>query len=226
MPSTKITTQNHLDIETIRDGLVILKDGGARLIISTTAVNFDLLSEREQDAAIEAYASLLNSLNFPVQIMLRSKRMDISQYMGWLDREEIKTHEQKRKKEILEYKEYIRQIIAKNDVLDKKFFVIILFNQLTLKPKKGPIDFLLGREPKPKIAVNQKVLVKKALLELEPKRDHLLKQFNRIGINAHQLTDQEMVELFFGIYNPDIARFQKIGSVEDREALMVEGNKG
>lgn len=220
MPS-KITTQKHLDIETIRDGLVLLKDGGVRLVLSTTAVNFDLLSEVEQDAAIAAYGSLLNSLSFQVQILLRSKKMDISQYLAWLQRERLKRTDLKRKAEISEYESYIKQIIAKNEVLDKRFYVVIPYNQISLRPKKNPLDWLLGREPKPKFRISQKSLVKKALLELEPKRDHLVKQFARIGIKAEQLEEQGLIELFFAAYNPDISRLQKVGEVKDREVTMV-----
>ncbi|MFH1896044.1 MAG: hypothetical protein ABH814_01025 [bacterium] len=224
MPTAvKTTTQNHLDIETIRDGLVILKDGGVRLLLTVSAVNFDLLSEREQDAAIDAYGSLLNSLSFQVQILIKSKRMDISQYLNWLSSEKTKQPSQKRIAEIKEYEEYIKQIVAKNDVLDKKFFVTIPYNSVSIKPKQSPVDWLRNREPQPKFLMPQKTLVKKALLELEPKRDHLIKQFARIGIGARQMQNQELVELFYAAYNPQISRFQKIGDPSDRERVMVQG---
>jgi len=225
MPTVKATTQNHLDIDSIRDDLLILKDGGVRLLLSVTAVNFDLLSEREQDAAIDAYGSLLNSLSFPVQIVIKSKRMDISQYLHWLDLEKDKQNNEKRVAEIIEYEKYIKQIIAKNDVLDKKFFMTIAYNSVSLKPKQSPVDWVLGRSAQPKILVSKKGLIKKALLELEPKRDHLIKQFARIGIKARQLRDQELVELFYTIYNYQIATQQKVGPLADRERIMVAGVK-
>src|SRR3990170_5086173 len=75
------STQEHLDIEDIRDDVVLLKNGSASALLQTTAVNFDLLSETEQDSMIFAFASLLNSLNFPIQILVRTKRMDITNYL-------------------------------------------------------------------------------------------------------------------------------------------------
>ena len=81
----RATSQEHLDIEDIRDDLVIMKDGGAVLVITTTAINFGLLSEREQDATIYAYAALLNSLTFPIQILIRSQKKDITGYLRLLD---------------------------------------------------------------------------------------------------------------------------------------------
>src|SRR3989339_890084 len=84
------TTQAHLPIEDIRNDIVIMKDGSSALIIEVSAVNFDLLSEREQDAIIYAYGALLNSLTFPVQILIRSQKKDISSYVELLEKEEQK----------------------------------------------------------------------------------------------------------------------------------------
>src|SRR3989344_1118185 len=78
------STQQHLDIEDIRDDIVILKNGNAVVVLETNAVNFDLLSEREQDAMIFAYAALLNSLTYPIQVLVRTRRMDISNYLQTL----------------------------------------------------------------------------------------------------------------------------------------------
>src|SRR4030065_2326128 len=79
------STQEHLDIEDIRDNLIILKHGNAVFVLQTTAVNFDLLSESEQDAMIFAFAALVNSLTFPIQILIRSKRVDITNYLTRLE---------------------------------------------------------------------------------------------------------------------------------------------
>src|SRR4030065_2704496 len=79
------STQEHLDIEDIRDNLVILKNGNAVFVLQTTAVNFDLLSESEQDAMLFAFAALVNSLTFPIQILIRSKRADVTNYLSRLE---------------------------------------------------------------------------------------------------------------------------------------------
>ena len=104
MDQTKIpiraTSQEHLDIEDIRDDLVILKDGSAVLVISTTAINFGLLSEREQDATIYAYAALLNSLTFSIQIIIRSQKKDISGYLRLLDQAEARETKKKVRQQI------------------------------------------------------------------------------------------------------------------------------
>ena len=103
------STQQHLDIYDIKQGLVLLKNGGARLILSCTAVNFNLLSEIEQDAIIAAYSALLNSLSFPIQVVIRSKKMDISYFD---------------KKEMLPTKKcinYLRRLVGEHTFFDDDY---------------------------------------------------------------------------------------------------------
>src|SRR3990167_9436445 len=133
MPETKIpaSTQAHLDIEDIRDDLLVLKNGNVVIVLQTNAVNFDLLSEQEQDAMIFAYSQMLNSLSFPIQILIRSKLMDISSYLQKL--REAK-HQQTNHALIAQmelYENFIKELIAKNNVLDKRFYVIIPYTELS-----------------------------------------------------------------------------------------------
>ena len=86
----RASTQEYLPIEDIKNNLVVLKDGSCALVLSVSSVNFDLLSEREQEAIIYAYGALLNSLTFSIQIMIRSQRKDISSYLEILEKQEIK----------------------------------------------------------------------------------------------------------------------------------------
>src|SRR3989344_2087412 len=128
----RATTQEFLEIEDIVDDIVIMTNGSAALVIETTAVNFGLLSEEEQDALIYAYASFLNSLSFPLQVVILSKRMDISSYIEFLVREEEKAFEAIAKDRIRNYREFILSTIKENKVLEKKFYLIIPFSVLEL----------------------------------------------------------------------------------------------
>src|SRR5581483_2740349 len=118
------STQQHLDIEDIRDNLVILKNGNAVAILQTTAVNFDLLSEREQDSMIIAYAALLNSLTYPIQVLVRSKRMDISNYLRLLEEARNSTPNPALENQIVLYEKFIRDLVSRNEVLDKRFYIV------------------------------------------------------------------------------------------------------
>lgn len=201
------STQDHLDIEDIRDDMVILKTGNAVLVLQTNAVNFDLLSEKEQDAMIFAYAGLLNSLSFPIQVMVISRLTDISSYQQKLEDAKKATPNTKIVSQIQKYQEFIAGLVSKNQVLDKRFYVIIPYMQLSLS-QLSPLPFVSKKGGR--VNFDKYALIQKARLSLEPKREHLLKQLARIGVKARQLTTQELVELFYDTYNQSTAREQKV----------------
>jgi len=207
----KASTQEHLDIEDIKDDVVILKDGGASLVIQTTSVNFDLLSEREQDAMILAFGNLLNSLLFPVQVIIRSKRTDISEYIKSLIELENKEQDSKLKHRINAYREFITELVTKNEVLTKNFYLVVTYNSGVIKPPTGPFDAftrLFGMKSK-RIPVDVTAVLKKAKVELEPKKEFIISELNRIGIKGRVLRTKDLIELFFDIYNKDIAKEQR-----------------
>ena len=136
----KASTQEHLDIEDIIDNLAILKTGWVAMVLTTTAVNFDLLSEAEQDATIYAYGALLNSLSFPIQILIRSRKADITSYFQSLYEAEKSQANPDLKRQIQKYQDFIQTIVQQKTVLDKKFYLIINFSPLEtgLKALKRP----------------------------------------------------------------------------------------
>lgn len=187
------SSQDYLDIREIKDDLVMLKDGSVTLIVRVAAVNFGLLSEREQEAIMFAYAGFLNSLNFAVQIVIRSQQKDISHYVALLEEERKKQTNQLLAGKIDSYKNFILQTVKENNVLDKKFYIVIPFSSLELGIKK------ISSLPK-------ETIWEKAKTALSPKRDHVLRQLSRIGLRARQLTTSELTDLFYEIYNQDKTR--------------------
>ena len=225
MPNKPATTQEHLDIEDIRDDLVILKNGSVAGVLRTTAVNFDLLSEIEQDAIIAAFSMLINSISFPIQIVIRSKRLDISNYLEKVIKMENKIEDPLLKHQAEAYRKFVQETITSNEVLDKKFYIIVsTYAPIQGGSGSGPFDFLnrlLGTGTK-KVNVNVQRALKEAHTDLEPKLDHIQKEFRRIGIKAEQLTTQELVELYFDIYNPSAVHGQRIRtSIKDYETAIV-----
>ncbi|MBI2011473.1 hypothetical protein HYS91_01760 [Candidatus Daviesbacteria bacterium] len=179
------TTQEHLPIQDIQGDLVILKDSSLALILETSAVNFGLLSEREQLSIISGFAGLLNSLSFSIQIMIRSKRLNVTSYLEKLEEAHKKQSNPLLASMILRYKNFISQTVKENDVLDKQFFIII------------PLSYLeLG------LTKNSTKNSQKALTILIPRRDHIIRQLWRIGLRAQQLNSAKLIELFYDIYNP------------------------
>ena len=222
MDQTKVairaSTQQHLDIEAIQDDLVVLKDGGCCLVITTTAINFGLLSEKEQEAIIYAYAGLLNSLTFPIQIVIRSQKKDISAYIRLIEEAEAKTQKAAIKEQIRKYRAFIQETVQKNEVLDKKFYIAIPMSALELGIAKNLTATLKSRRTLP---FEKAYILEQAKTNLYPKRDHLLRLLARLGLKSHQLTTQELIQLFFNIYNPE-SPSQQMTQTEQYQGPLVQ----
>ncbi len=213
----RASTQEHLDIEDIQDGIVILKDGSCCLVIATTAINFGLLSEKEQEATIYAYAGLLNSLTFSIQIVLRSQRKDISGYVKLVRQAEEKETKKEIKAQIQKYRQFIEETVAKNEVLDKKFYLVIPMSALELGVKQA----LTSAFARKKLPFDKDYILQKAKTNLYPKRDHVLRQVARLGLKGKQLNTQELIQLFFNVYNPEV-KGQQITTAGQYQRPMVE----
>jgi len=178
------TTQQHLSISEIKDDIILLKDGGGSLILGVSAVNFGLLSEREQIAIISAFAQMLNSLSFSIQILIFSERLNINSYLALLDKAQKLQSNPMLSRMIANYRQFIQTTIKENEVLDKKFYIVIPLYKLEL-----------GLTPT-KTSLQQKV--KTILL---PRRDQVIRQLSRVGLKTTQLKTRELIELFYDIYN-------------------------
>ncbi|MEK7091100.1 MAG: DUF87 domain-containing protein [Patescibacteria group bacterium] len=191
------TTQDHLDVQDIVQDLVVLKDGSACLVLQVSALNFGLLSETEQDATIYAYAQLLNSLTFSIQIVVSSKQKDISDYLTLLDLQLGKTANPLLHDQLAKYRDFIKTVVRQGNVLDKKFYVAIPFSSLELGISSS-FSVLIKKKALPKPQVE---ILERAALALSPKRDHLVRLLARIGLRARQLTSPELIQFFFNSYH-------------------------
>lgn len=202
------SSQHHLIVADIAQDIVLTKDGGASLVLKSSALNFSLLSENEQEAVTLAYAALINSLSFPIQILVRSQKKDITRYLSFIEEQEAGQNNQKLKNLMTSYRNFISQIVKKRNVLEKEFYVIIPFSpfELGITPM-GFVDtfpdFVLKKKTGKKIPYSKEYVIKKAKTVLYPRRDHLLRQSARLGIRMEQLTTENLATLFFKIYNPN-----------------------
>lgn len=196
------TTAGHLPIADIADDLVLLKDGGAALILTSSSLNFSLLSEREQKAILVAYASLLNSLTFPVQIVIRSDEKDIGAYLSFLATIKQKITNPLLANLMTDYENFIVHTVKRKRVLEKQFLIVIPFSSLELG-LRGSIA--LGKKQR-RLPYSRSHIIQKAKTTLYPKRDHLLRQAGRLGIKLRQLTTNELIPAFHRIYHPEIEK--------------------
>lgn len=178
------TTQQHLSIADISDDVLFLKDGGGALVLQVSAVNFGLLSDREQAAIIGSFAQMLNSLSFSIQIVIHSKRLNLSSYLALLDKAEGAQANPLLMKLMTDYRQFIQSTIRENEVLDKTFYIIIPLFKLELG-----------------LTVSRTSLEQKIKTTLLPRRDQVIRQLARIGLKATQLTKQKLIEVFYDIYN-------------------------
>lgn len=192
------STQVFTEIEDIDRDLVMFVDGSCALIVTTTAVNFGLLSEKEQEALIYAYAGLLNSLSFPVQILIRSQHKDVTAYLKLLEEREGKQKNPKLASSIHNYRLFVAETVKEKDVLDKKFYLIIPFSSLEL----GPSAKVLFGSKSRGLPYPKDYIFDRALTILPPKRDHIIRLAARLGLRATQMTSEQIIKLFFSAYNP------------------------
>jgi hypothetical protein len=202
IPDKPITarTQDHLPIADITNDIVVYKDGGAALVMESTSLNFGLLSEKEQAAVIAAYAAMINSLSFSVEIMIRTQRKDISSYINFLDEKAKKLTHPLLIKLMSEYKGFILDSVKKKNVLGKRFFIVLYLSPLELGVGKTVKALTKRSGPLP---YTKSYVIKKAKITLYPRRDHMIRQAGRLGIKFRQLTTAELIDLFWAIYNPE-----------------------
>jgi hypothetical protein len=216
------TAQQYVDIHDITNDLLILRDGSVSLILQVNAINFGLLSEPEQDAIIYAYAALINSLSFPIEIVIKSQPKDVSRYLEYVDDQLTQATSELRQRQIAQYRQFVANLITEQNVLDKTFFVVLPLSALEL----GLIDSL---NPLGKVTNNNKeaefdkyALVEKAKNILIPRRDHMMSQFGRIGLVARQLNTKEIIHLFYTAYNVEAAEGVRVADSREYTASVIQ----
>lgn len=195
----RASTQSFTEIETVDNDMVMFTDGSCAVVITATAVNFGLLSEKEQDAIIYAYAGLLNSLSFPIEILIRTQHKDVTAYLKILEDSEKKQKNPKLAASIHGYRQFVAATVKEKDVLDKKFYIVIPFSYLELGASASIL--IGGGNKKRGLPFPRPYIYERALTVLNPKKDHIIRLLNRIGLQAKVLTSGQLTRLFFEIYN-------------------------
>ena len=208
----KASTQSFIEIEEIKDDVVLMKDFSAATVVEVGAVNFWLLSTEEQSSMIYAYSELLNSLSFPIQILIVSKKIDVSSYLDYLEDKINKQTVDILKNRMIEYREFIKSIIKINTVLEKRFFFVVPFSPLEMG--------ISGTNPG---SLNKEYVFTRAKTALYPKRDNLLRLITKIGLNGSVLQRQELTELYYNLYNPS-ATGRRLAPIESyTDVIMSSG---
>lgn len=226
------STQNNLQIAEIRDGVAIMNDGSFRSVVMVKSINFDLMSPQEREAVEYSYQGFLNSLYFPIQIFVRSQKVDIRPYIEKLDK--IRTEHDNMLLALLmdDYIGYIDDLAAQTNIMDKHFYVVVPFfpTEASTKPlaqSKSLLDgvFSLFNNNKTHIVINEKKL-EDAKEELRNRVQAVLAGLIECGIQGLPLDTQELIELYYDTYNPDTATRQQLRNFEDLQAPVVTKGSG
>ncbi|MFH1545762.1 MAG: hypothetical protein ABIE14_00090 [Patescibacteria group bacterium] len=215
------STQFYLRIGEIHDDTVVLKNGGMRAILEVDSVNVNLKSEEEQNALMFSYQGFLNSIDFPIQIVVRSKKLDISGYLGNLKQAGKRQTNELLKNQIAEYSEYIRRLVEFADIMEKSFYVVVPYDPPRAKSLNSFQNFWNFVHPGDSTsAFNQR---KKEFAQLKKKLEQNLEQvmggLENCGLKSKRLETPELIQLFYGIYNPLTARNEKVERPEEIDLI-------
>lgn len=187
------STQKFIEIIDIIDDVVITSGGNACLIVEVEATNFALLSAEEQDAKIYSYAALLNSLSFPIQIVIRSKKLNIASYLKLLEEERLNSTNPDLARQIGLYKDFVEELVKVNTILDKKFYIVISYSSL----EKG----LSGVKEQTGVSSSQSFFLIGARASLRSKAESLHTQLRRLNLKSETLEKEKLVKTFYEIFN-------------------------
>lgn len=203
MPKNAKSTQDFVSIKEIRDGVVLLRDGGMRIVLIASSINFALKSGDEKTAILLQYQNFLNSIDFHIQIFIQSRRLDISPYIETLDNRLKEQSNELLKVQTREYIEFIKAFTENNNVMTKTFFVVVPYEPAIYRNKES---FAGKYFPKIFSKTNDSGQesddFQENKIQLEQRVDVVQQGLNRIGVRTQTLGTEELVEIYFKLFNP------------------------
>ena len=198
-------TQEFVPIKEIRDGIIVLKDGGLSAIVLANSINLSLKSSDEQRATIFQFQSFLNTLDFPVQISVQSRKLDIRPYLLLLEDRIKVQNEPLLKLQTKEYMEFIRNFTETVSIMTKNFFVVIPYTHTILKSDSAiftKISGIFNKKNREEVKMAKQEDFEEKRSQLEQRVDVIQQGLGRCGIKSVELGTEEIVEVFYKVFNP------------------------
>jgi len=219
------SVQAYLEIAEARDDILIMKDGSLRAVLMVSSLNFDLKSLGEQEAIILGYQNFLNSLDFPIQILIRSKKLDLDSYIFQLDERRMQETNEFIKSQIEQYSNFIKNLLEVSNIMDKKFYIIVPF--YTEGAEAGIKKIGLFQKIANTIHPTWQEKAKEeefnaGKMQLLERVGTVASGFTAVGLNAAQLSTINLIELFYEIYNLDTAQREKLMDVDTLTTDFVQ----
>jgi len=200
MAKLPATTQHFIPIKNIRDGVVILKNGSLRMVLMVSSVNFALKSQDEQMGILLQFQNFLNSLDFSIQIVIQSRKLDITPYIDLLRERVDETENDLVKIQVREYIQFIQKLTGSYDIMTKAFFVIIPYASAPIPTQATFIRSLFKKEA---VGVIEDERFEEYKLQLEQRALVVEQNLNSVGLRSVRLGTEELIELFYQSFNPE-----------------------
>ena len=195
------STQEFLPVSEVRDGVIVLKDGGLRAILLASSINFALKSEDEQTAFIVQFQNFLNSLDFSVQIFVQSRMLDIRPYVATLEAAYKEQLDDLMRIQIREYIEFVKSFTEAANIMTKNFFVAVPYSASIDITQRGPLALLpFGKKKKGSEEANRSF--EEQVTQLEQRVSIVQQGLVRPGVRTVQLGTEEAIELLYKMFNP------------------------
>jgi type IV secretory pathway VirB4 component len=212
------STQQYLDIEEIKEDTVILKNGNLRAVLAVSSINFALKSTQEQDSIIYAYQGFLNSIDFPIQIVINSRKFNISDYLEKLKKVEEQQSNELLRIQIVEYRKYIQSLVEIANIMSKTFYIVVPFSPV--ESNLAPTErFKIGKEAARKqgsLKHTEKDF-KRYKSQLAQRVSHVQNGLSGVGIKMVPLETSELIELYYTLYNPEATHEKKLADPDKLE---------
>lgn len=235
-PATQNSTQNMLMISEIRDGIAIMADGTFRAVVMCKSINFDLMSGAEREAVEFSYQGFLNSLYFPIQIFVRSQKVDLRPYLEKLDKIRSQTDNMLLGLLMQDYVAFLADVAGQTNIMDKKFYVVIEFPDPSEKDIKSTVkqsagfftglaDLFTPGNKNTHVVIDEAQL-EAAKTELRNRVQAVMQGLQQCGVQSIPLDTQELIELYYDAYNPDTATRQQLKNFNDLTAPVITKANG
>jgi len=210
------STQKYVDVEEVKDGTIVLKDGSLRAVLLVSSINFDLKATEEQDSIVNQYQNFLNSLDFPIQIMVSSRKLNINPYLDYLKKKESQLSNELLIFQLNEYQNFIKNLAEVSNIMSKFFYVVVPFHPVE-NVKTGLFDRLLGASNTQMTIARRRELFDTYKNQLWQRVDHISAGLSGTGVKVVPLKTEELIELLYNSYNPSTRNNAIIKDIEKVE---------
>lgn len=194
-------SQEFVHIEKIDRGIAYLKKGGVFRIVMVSGINFDLKSDEEQNLILNSFQNFLNALDFSTQFFIHSRKVNIGRYLDRMKERQDEEQNQLLKIQIEEYIGFIRQFVEENQIVNKTFFVVVPHHKTKIgSPTEGIMGFFGGNKNKEEENTSEEETIQ----QVSQRVDQVISGLQQMGLQAIPLEDEELIELFYNLYNPQL----------------------